>query len=45
MQQEDDLRGLAKVMECHIHRVCRHPRLLVLLPGIRGCGYQHRSGR
>lgn len=23
----------------------RHPRLLVLLPGIRGCGYQHRSGR
>ena len=40
MQQEDDLRGLAKVME-----FMRAISIVVLLPGIRGCGYQYRSGR
>ena len=47
MQQEDDLRGLAKVMEfmraISIGFYC-HSRLLVLLPIICGYGYQYRRG-
>lgn len=48
MQQEDDLRGLAKVMEfmrAIFHRVYCHPRLLVLLPIICGYGYKYRCSR
>ena len=48
MQNEDDLRGLAKVMDfmrAISIFICSDKHLLVLLPVVQGVGYQYRGSR
>ena len=44
MQNEDDLRGLAKVMD-FMRAISSDKHLLVLLPVVQGMGYQYRGSR
>ncbi len=49
MQQEDDLRAIAKIMDFMREKskyfVCGHKYLLVLLPVDGGMGYRYRCSR